>query len=209
MLLALAALQLLSCAVKFWTDSEVLLKWITNPDLHLSRFIQRRINKIHLVSSPESWGYIDTLQNPADVSTRKKSFKSKHAFNLWLKGLEFLLQDVEDPLPVPPASAVQAISVPAQLKISENNDDSLHNLIKSAPDLYTLKKRFAYLIAFKQFLIATSKGILFQTPELNTSRLDRGFMDAVKYVQFQSFGAAITLLKEGSPDNFDQMLKKL
>ena len=117
-LLALAALQHLSCAVKFWTDSEVLLKWIANPDLPLSRFIERRIDKIHLVSSPESWGYIDTLQNPADVGTRKKSFKSKDAFNLWLKGPKFLLQDVEDPLPVPSVSAERAISVPAQLKIS-------------------------------------------------------------------------------------------
>ena len=111
MLLALAALQHLSCAVKFWTDSEVLLKWIANADLHLSRVTKRRIDKIHLVSSPESWGYIDTLQNPADVDTRKKSFKSKDAFNLWLKGPELLLQDVEDPSPVPSASAVRAISV--------------------------------------------------------------------------------------------------
>ena len=84
---------------------------------------------------------------------------------------------------------MRAVSVPDQLKISENNDDSLHNLIKSAPALYTLKKRFAYLNAFKQFLIAKSKGIRFQRPQLNTSYLDRGFMDAVKYVQFQSFGA--------------------
>ena len=135
MLLALTALQHLSCAVKFWTDSEVLLKWITNPDLHLSRFIKRRIDKIHLVSSPESWGYIGTLQNPAHVGTRKKNIKSKDAFNIWLKGPEFLLQDVEDPSPVPSASAVRAISVPAQLKISENNDGSLHHLIKIAPDL--------------------------------------------------------------------------
>ena len=103
------------------------------------------------------------------------------------------MRDVEDPLPVPSASAVRAISVTAQLKISENNDGSLDNVIKSAPDLYTLKKRFAYLNAFKQFLMAKSKGIPFQRPELNTSYLDRGFMDAVKYVQFQSFGAAITL----------------
>ena len=119
---------------------------------------------------------------------------------------KFLSRDVEDPSPVPSASAVRAISVPAQLKISKNNDGSIHNLIKSAPDLYTLlKKRFANLNAFKQFLIAKSKGIPFQRPELNTSY----FIDAVKYVQFRSFGAAITLLKEGSPDNFDQMLKKL
>ena len=111
MLLALAALQHLSCAVKFRTDSEVLLKWITNPDLHLSRFIKRRIGKIHLVSSPESWGYIGKLQNPADVGTRKKSLKSKDAFNLWLKGPEFLLQDVEDPSPFPsaPAAAGQSL----------------------------------------------------------------------------------------------------
>ena len=104
---------------------------------------------------------------------------------------------------------MRAISVPAQLKISENNDDSLDNLIKSAPDLYTLKKRFAYVNAFKQFLIAKSNGIPFQRPKLNTLYLDRGFMDAVKYEQFQSFGAVTTLLKEGSPDNFDQILKKL
>ena len=149
------------------------------------------------------------MQNPADICTRKKSFNSKDAFNFWLKGPKFLLQDVEDPSPVSSASAVRAISVPAQLKISEITDDSLHNLIKSEPHLYTLKKRFAYLNAFKQFLIAQSKDIPFQRPELNTSYLDRGFMDAVKYVQFQSFGAAITLLKEGYPDNFDQMLKKL
>ena len=132
------------------------------------------------------------------MSALEKSFKGKDAFNLWLKGREFLLQDFEDPSPLPSTSAARAISLPAQLKISETNDDSLHNLIKSAPDLYTLKKRFA-----------KSKGIAFERPELNTSYLDRGFMDPVKYEQFQSFGAAITLLKEGSPDNFDQMLKKL
>ena len=98
---------------------------------------------------------------------------------------KFLSRDVEDPSPVPSASAVRAISVPAQLKISKNNDGFIHNLIKSAPDLYTLlKKRFANLNAFKQFLIAKSKGIPFQRPKLNTAYLDRGFIDAVKYVQF-------------------------
>ena len=34
-------------------------------------------------------------------------------------------------------------------------------------------------------------------------------MEAVRYVQFLSFGAAISLLREDSPDKFDQMLKKL
>ena len=34
-------------------------------------------------------------------------------------------------------------------------------------------------------------------------------MEAVRYVQFLSFGAAIRFLREDSPDKFDQMLKKL
>ena len=34
-------------------------------------------------------------------------------------------------------------------------------------------------------------------------------MEAVRYVQFLSFGAAIKLLRKDSPDKFDQMLKKL
>ena len=34
-------------------------------------------------------------------------------------------------------------------------------------------------------------------------------MEAVRYVQFLSFGAAIRLLREDSPDKFNQMLKKL
>ena len=34
-------------------------------------------------------------------------------------------------------------------------------------------------------------------------------MEAVRYVQFRRFGAPIRLLREDSPDNFDQMLKKL
>ena len=39
MLHALAAFKDLSCEVKFWTDSQVVHKWIVNPDLHLSKFV--------------------------------------------------------------------------------------------------------------------------------------------------------------------------
>ena len=41
MLQALKALEDLSSTVKFWTDSQVVHKWITNSELHLSRFVKR------------------------------------------------------------------------------------------------------------------------------------------------------------------------
>ena len=74
MLHALAAFKDLSCEVKFWTDSQVVHKWIVNPDLHLSKFVKRRIDKINLVSSPDSWNFIGTSQNPADVGTQEQKF---------------------------------------------------------------------------------------------------------------------------------------
>ena len=69
MLLAQRLLSNFECVVRFWTDSQVVLKWITNPDLHLVRFVKRRVDKILLVSSSDTWGYISTSLNPADVGT--------------------------------------------------------------------------------------------------------------------------------------------
>ena len=40
----------LGCSLHFWSDSPVVLKWIINPDLHLPRFVKRRVDMIHLVT---------------------------------------------------------------------------------------------------------------------------------------------------------------
>ena len=46
MLQAEKALERFKCNKFFWTDSRVVLGWITNPDLNLSRFVKRRVDKI-------------------------------------------------------------------------------------------------------------------------------------------------------------------
>ena len=43
-------LKCLSCSLHFWTDSQVVLKWIVNPDLHLPRLM-----KIHSPSEQNSF----------------------------------------------------------------------------------------------------------------------------------------------------------
>ena len=158
MLVARKALRNLSCCVKFWTDSQVVHKWITNPELRVAGFVKRRVDKILLASSPDAWGYVSTALNPADVATREKNFKNVDSLNMWLKGPEFLLQDVEDPQPVSMANTARQVSVFKQLTVDGFNDP-INELIEAAPDLYTLKKRLSYLIAFKDFVIGKSKGV--------------------------------------------------
>ena len=46
MLQAEKALKRFNCNKLFYTDSRVVLGWITDPDLNLSRFVKRRVDKI-------------------------------------------------------------------------------------------------------------------------------------------------------------------
>ena len=77
-----------------------------------------------------------------------------------------------------------------------SGDAALDRIIEASPSLHTLKKRCAYLVAFLEFVVAKAKGVSFQKPVLNASYLDKAFVNIVKYVQFQRFGAAIKLLSK-------------
>ena len=67
MLQAEKALERFNCNNFFWTDSRLVLGWITNPDLNLSRFVKRRVDKILRVAPNDGWNYVSTEENPADV----------------------------------------------------------------------------------------------------------------------------------------------
>ena len=76
------SLQHLGCGLHFWTDSQVVLRWMINPNLNLPRFVERRIEKIHSAASAEISNYVNTSSNPADGGTREDSFKKSPG--LWI-----------------------------------------------------------------------------------------------------------------------------
>ena len=148
MLLASKALHRYRCSIRFWTDSQVVLKWIVNPDLHLARFVKRRVDKILVVSSPEAWNYVNTSVNPADVGTRESSVKHADAVNLWLNGPVFLRMEGIEPRTQDTCPIVRMVTV-NEKSLIDRGKSSFERLIESCPDLYSLKKRAAYLTAFK------------------------------------------------------------
>ena len=90
----------------------------------------------------------------------------------------------------------------------EEGENGLDQIIITASDLYTLKKRLAYLVAFAEYVTAKFRGTTLKKPDLNADFLDRTLIKAVKYVQSQNFGAAIDVLSKGSPDDFETFLKR-
>ena len=125
------------------TDSQVVLKWIVNPDLHLARFVKRRVDKILVVSLPEAWNYVNTSANPADVGTRERRVKHADAVNVWLNGPVFLLIEGIEPTAQDTGPTVRVVTV-NEKSLIERDKSSFERLIESCPDLYTLKKRAAY-----------------------------------------------------------------
>ena len=87
MLQAKESLQHFNCSLHFWTDSRVVLGWITNADLHLARFVKRRVDKIVRVAPASAWNYIHTTQNPADVGTRSAACRNPDSVRLWWRDL--------------------------------------------------------------------------------------------------------------------------
>ena len=53
----------------FWSDSQIVLKYIANNDTRFSVFVMNRQNEILLNLTPEQWPYVPTSQNSTDFCT--------------------------------------------------------------------------------------------------------------------------------------------
>ena len=117
------------------------------------------------------------------------------------------MQEQADARP-PELSVVVRRTLASSVDLS-SGDAVLDRLTKASPSLYTLKKSCAYLAAFSEFVVTKAKGVAFQKPVLNAGYLDKAFVNIVKYVQSQRFGAAIELLSNESSDEFESILKRI
>ncbi|KAK3082830.1 hypothetical protein FSP39_006584 [Pinctada imbricata] len=86
----------------FYTDSQVVLGYITNETRRFYVYVGNRVSRIRLSSKPTQWKYVPSDINPADLATRSVDAGDLQS-STWLKGPEFLREDsdVSQPLPFP------------------------------------------------------------------------------------------------------------
>ena len=78
-------------AVKYYTDSKVVLGYIHNQTRRFYTYVSNRIEKIRTVSSPNQWNYVPTDLNPADDGSRGLKV-SQLQDSKWLVGPTFLMK---------------------------------------------------------------------------------------------------------------------
>ena len=74
----------------FWTDSKVVLGYITNEVRRFHVFVANRVQQIQERTTQEQWHYVDTKSNPADDASRGIRMQELVNGSRWINGPEFL-----------------------------------------------------------------------------------------------------------------------
>jgi len=75
-----------------WTDSTVVLAWITTHQVQFKVFVTNRLNKIVKLIPSCTWRHVSTLNNPADCVSRGMHANEALSHTLYWTGPEFLRQ---------------------------------------------------------------------------------------------------------------------
>ncbi|XP_041458034.1 uncharacterized protein LOC121410188 [Lytechinus variegatus] len=74
----------------FWTDSKIVLGYISNESRRFHVYVANRVQQIRNVSDPASRYYVDTSTNPADDASRGLTAKELLVSSTWQAGPGFL-----------------------------------------------------------------------------------------------------------------------
>ena len=77
----------------FWTDSRVVLGYISNEAKRLHVYVANRVQQIHDLTDPNSGFYVETKNNPTDEASRGLTAKQLVEGSSWLIGQEFLWEN--------------------------------------------------------------------------------------------------------------------
>ena len=81
--------------VHFWTDSMTVLRYLRNVSTRFKIFVAHRVQQIQDISEVNSWNYVPTEKNPADLASRGVNPDDTEKLHFWLEGPQFLRESSE------------------------------------------------------------------------------------------------------------------
>jgi len=144
--------------ITFYTDSKVVLGYIQNESRRFYVYVANRVQTTRKISSPKQWKYVDTSENPADLSTRCLNAQSFTGSD-WLTGLSFLrdshrtaAEDEEDEIPLNENNPeVRKNTVSLKTQTSKHHGLGVDRLSRYS-DLHSLQRAIANLVVvIKEF----------------------------------------------------------
>ncbi|XP_055307836.1 uncharacterized protein LOC129571970 [Sitodiplosis mosellana] len=94
-----------------WTDSAIVLAWLSTPPCKLKPFVSHRVSDIQDKIKPDCWRYVKSTMNPADYATREKFANEIVSLTHWWNGPSFLAEE-QDKWPVTPSHMISMKNMP-------------------------------------------------------------------------------------------------
>ena len=141
-----------------WTDSQIVLGYITNEARRFKIFVANRVQVIHENSNKDHWRYVPSELNPGDAASRGISMEDgEQTVHLWLNGPSFLWQNSEDwrskkttfkvGSQDPEIKHIKCATTSVEVKVS---NECLEALVSRISDWNKLKRILGYVLLFTQ-----------------------------------------------------------
>ena len=188
----------LNCPVYAWTDSTIVLRWLSSFPGRWKTFAANRVSEIQDLVPVENWNHVVSEQNPADCASRGILAAELTEFSLWWDGPQWLKHST---FPVSPHHHQTAYVDLEEKKVVDFVGhvcvDS--TLISKYSSLKKLKRVTAYCIRFIQNCKQPNSRTV---GELSCEELESALQSLIKQVQSSFFGPEIknlNLKKEVKP----------
>ena len=187
----------------YYSDSRVVLGYISNQSKRFYVYVSNRVERIRVSTTPDQWRYVPTDLNPADLATR--SIEAEHLQDtIWHSGPKFLYS--QDPFADTQPCSLVATSVtddpeayPEVKTLSTQVQSSLGTArFAKFSDWSRLVKAIAALITvIRRFRKQDSSGPLARDdgPTTGTGVLDQAKIVIIKSVQHETYREEIKCLK--------------
>lgn len=193
----------------YWCDSTIVLGWIKSCKLKLKQFVYNRIHEITNNSDPNSWNYIPTEMNPADIGSRGLNAAQLQSSLLWWGGPHFLHQTTMQ-LPTQPKNlniaSLPEIKHQCHLSTDESHCHNTHiNFFMNFSDFGKLQRTVAYA---KRFIFNCQHTNNKMTGPLTVKELNSALQVLCKQVQRDSYCKQyLQLLQKRPLSPKDKLLK--
>lgn len=183
--------QIPSSNVYAWTDSTIVLNWLTGSPRRFKTYVGNRVSCIVDLVSPDRWGHVDGIQNPADCASRGLLPSTLLDHDLWWTGPRWLRWE-ETEWPKQPKLAPNS---PA-----EEGEEVCHHTVIAQTDpalssFSRLKRITAWLMRFTGNCQARKKNANRFTTPLTADELRRAENFWISFAQREHFASKIGSLK--------------
>lgn len=188
----------------FYTDSTIVLSWLSAEPNNWKTFVCNRVSEIQSITQQENWYHISSEFNPADIISRGITPSKFESSSLWWNGPDFLKHPSELwPKNTHISNFAKSHHNVPEIRIAKQVNISIHEPIN--PISFTIKKMSSYLrlinivsycMRFIHYLgTAKNRGPLTIEERLHSENA------IIRIVQNESFPTEVAQLKFKKPIN--------